>query len=68
MPVYFGESAQNQQFLVPLFFQEVSIPMLGAIDAVSPCLILAAWQIYSLALIKDYKSQYPLGIIANNIQ
>lgn len=47
-------------YAVPLFFQEVSIPMLGAIDAVSPCLMLAAWQIYSLALLKDYKSQYPL--------
>jgi len=45
--------------------------MLGAIDAVSPCLMLAAWQIYSLALLKDYKSQYPLGtysIISNDDQ
>lgn len=63
MLVIFHKLVHEQNFLVPLFFQEVSIPMLGAIDAVSPCLMLAAWQIYSFALLKDYKSQYPLGTV-----
>lgn len=47
-------------YLLPFLLDELSIPALGSIDAISPCIFLAAWQIYSIALIKDYRAQYPL--------